>query len=72
MKTNIIYTIEQQMEILKWFALDLLKHGKDTEEVNNVLNFVVFDRDYSTDINVNAIRLLAKEELGLHDHQKNK
>jgi len=66
------YTIDEQKAILRLFALDQLKFGRDFDEVNNFLKFIVFDRDYSQEINVDAIRFLAKEELGLHDYQKNK
>jgi hypothetical protein len=65
-------SINEQKQILRLFALDLLKNGHDFEVVNDALKAVVIDRNYSTDINVDAIRYLAKDELGLHDYQKNK
>ena len=69
MKTNTTNTTNEQMGILRLIALDELKKGKDFDEVNNLLKSIVFDRNYSQDINVDAIRFLAKEELGLHDYQ---
>jgi hypothetical protein len=64
--------INEQKQILRLFALDLLKNGHDFEVVNDALKAIVIDRNYSNDINVDAIRYLAKDELGLHDYQKNK
>lgn len=67
------FTIEEQKSILRLWALDLLKQGKDFEVVNDTLKAIVFDQDFSTEINVDAIRYLAKAELGLHEYQqKNK
>jgi hypothetical protein len=68
MKNN-TNTINEQMSILRLFALDELKNGRDFTEVNDLLKSVVFDRDYDKDINVDAIRYLAKAELGLHEYQ---
>jgi hypothetical protein len=65
-KTN---TINEQMAILRLFALEELKNGRDFEEVNDLLKSIVFDRDYCKDINVDAIRYLAKHDLGLHEYQ---
>jgi len=62
--------IKEQKEILRLFALNELKNGRDFEEVNNLLRLIVLERKYSKDINVDAIRYLAKQELGLLDYQK--
>ena len=68
MKNN-TNTINEQKAILRLIALDELKNGRDFTEVNDLLKSIVFDRNYSTDINVDAVRFLAKEELGLHEYQ---
>jgi hypothetical protein len=60
--------IEEQKEVLRLFALDLLKNGHDFEIVNDALNSICFDRNYDKNINVDAIRFLAKYELDLHKH----
>jgi len=62
-------TIDEQKAILRLVALDELKKGKDFTEVNDLLKFIVLECNYSIDINVDAIRFLAKEELGLHEYQ---
>ena len=67
MKTkNLI--IEEQKAELRLLALDLLKNGHDFEIVNDALKSVVIERNYSKNINVDAIRFLAKYELDLHKH----
>jgi hypothetical protein len=67
MKTkNLI--IEEQKSVLRLFALDLLKNGHDFEIVNEALKSIVLERNYDKNINVDAIRFLAKYELDLHKH----
>ena len=69
----IFNTTNEQKAILRLIALDELKNGRDGAEVNDLLKSIIFDRNYSKDINCDAIRYLAKQELGLHEYQiKNK
>lgn len=63
-------TIEEQKQILSNLAVKLLLTGKDFEMVNDSLNDERIRLQFDMDINVDAIRYLAKAKLGLHDYQK--
>jgi hypothetical protein len=58
-------TIEQQKEALSSVATELLQKGQDFEIVNEHLKRVVIKNQFDRDINVDAIRYLAKRKLGL-------
>ena len=58
-------TIEQQKEILTNFAIELLQKGQDFEIVNQQLRQYVINSQFDRDINVDAVRYLAKCQLGL-------
>jgi len=58
-------TIEQQKEILTNVAIQLLQKGQDFEIVNDYLKQYVINSQFDRDINVDAIRYLAKCQLGL-------
>ena len=58
-------TIEQQKEMLTNFAIELLQKGQDFEIVNQQLRQYVINSQFDRDINVDAIRYLAKCQLGL-------
>jgi|APGre2960657404_1045060.scaffolds.fasta_scaffold76846_3 hypothetical protein len=58
-------TIEQQKEILTNVAVELLQKGQDFKIVNDYLNQYVINSRFDRDINVDAIRYLAKCKLGL-------
>lgn len=58
-------TIEQQKEILTNVAIQLLEKGQDFEIVNDYLKQYVINSQFDRDINVDAIRYLAKCQLGL-------
>ncbi len=58
-------TIEQQKEILTNVAVELLQKGQDFEMVNDYLKRYAMNSQFDRDINVDAIRYLAKCKLGL-------
>ena len=60
---------KHQMLITK--ARKLLKFGNDFDVVNNELKQMAFELQL-TDVNVDAVRYIAKYQLGLHDDQMNK
>ena len=58
-------TIEEQKSVLRAFAFQNLNKGLSSEQVNDNLNNVVINLNYSREINVDAIIYLAKQDLGL-------
>lgn len=58
-------TTEQQKQTLTDFAIELLQKGQDFEIVNEQLSQYVINSQFDRGINVDAIRYLAKCQLGL-------
>lgn len=58
-------SIEQQKSELSVFAIEFLTKGINSDQVYENLKNVVYNSNYSREINVDAIVYLAKCKLGL-------
>lgn len=58
-------SIEQQKSELSVFAIEFLTKGVNSDQVYENLKNVVYNSNYSREINIDAIVYLAKCKLGL-------